>query len=173
MYCIVRAVLANLLVLLATVGCASDRGAATEPVRPLRLENITLAMVQGANNNSPARVDLIRVEDVTLIKQLLSIETTAWFAEKRDAFRNAHPEAIFNIWEPVPGVVSGPFEVGLDIDVAGVLFCGVKIASAPLRFERDGNVIVRIDDTGCVISGGEPSDEPGWFDNSNFWPWSD
>ena len=158
-----------------TAGCAGlgdSASVATEPARPLMLETLKLVMEQGTNGNSPARVDLVRTQDAMLTNQLLAIETGAWFAGKRDAFKSAHPEALFNEWEPVPGVVVGPEELAVDVAVAGVLFCGVNNGSAPLRLERDGDVAVHISDDGCEIRGGTPSKEPGVLDDlKNLLPW--
>lgn len=161
---IVRTMPGVVLAALVTAGCAgsADRTAvATEPARPLELETLKLVMEHGANDNSPARVDLVRAQDVKLIDRLLGIESGAWFAGERDAFRSAHPEVLFDEWEPVPGFVVGPEKVAVDVVVAGVLFCGVNDGSAPLRLERDGDVAVHIGDDGCEVRGGTPSKEPG------------
>ena len=163
-----RAVPGALLVAFITAGCASSGGSpsgVTEPARPLMLETLKLVMEQGTNDDSPARVDLVRTRDAKLIDQLLAIETKAWFAGKRDDFKNARPDALFDEWEPVPGVVVGPQQLAVDVAVAGVLFCGVNNGGAPLRLERDGDVAVHIGDDGCEIRGGSPSKEPGVLDN--------
>ena len=147
---------AMLLALLS--GCGG--GDATErPLRPLRVSNITLTMPEGVNGNWPARVELVRVTDDRLVTQLLGIEAGAWFKEAREGFRRAHPEVLFDTWEVVPGTVVGPVKVGVVEDVSGVLFCETRVPLPPLKFERDGDVVVHIDDKGCALSGGEPSSE--------------
>ena len=165
------------LAVIALAGCAGDTEKVTTPARPLILERISLVMAPETNDHWPAQVDLVRVRDVELVGQLLRTETRTWFAESRDAFRQAHPEALFDSWEVVPGTVAGPFDATLDDGpVAGVLFCGTLSAASvppPIRFERDGEVTVHIDDEGCTLSGGSPSKEPtNWF-GSLFDLWSD
>lgn len=140
-----------------------------EPEKPLRIETIKLVTVKGANDNTPVQVDLVRVRDAFLLPELLKTETRAWFAEGRDKFRNAHPDAHIDSWELVPGTVVGPADIELDGDVAGVLFCGLmkvgeENAGIPQRVARDGDLIVTIGDTECVVGGGEPSREKsGWL----------
>ena len=117
-------------------------------------------MERGANTNSPGRVDLVRVADPAVVDKLLAIDTATWFETQRDAFRNAHPEAFIDEWEPVPGVVVGPEPVALEADLAGVLFCAAARAAPPIRLERDGDLIVHVTDAGCEIRGGTPSKAP-------------
>ena len=152
------------LCLFILAGCAGNNAEKiTEPERPLRLNHLSLVMPAQSNENWPARVDLVRVTDVALANHLLSIETRAWFKKSREAFRQAHPEVFFDSWEVVPGTVVGPLDVGVTRPVAGVLFCGTLASRSvppPVRFERDGDVAVRIDDEGCTLSGGKPSKKP-------------
>ncbi len=141
-------------------GCAGQNDAVQPPERLLRLDFVTLSMPTGVNSNWPAAVELVRVPDEKLAESLLAIEPQVWFAAEGEKFRQAHPEAHFDSWEVVPGTTVGPVDVWIDDDVAGVLFCGLKSGEvAPVRVERDGEVTVQIDDSGCVLSGGEPSQE--------------
>jgi hypothetical protein len=167
-----RTILAILGLSIGLAGCATDGETLTEVKRPLRLERITLTVASKANDNWPVPVELVRVQDATLIDQLLRIEAQAWFDGEADAFRKAHPEAFFGFWEVVPGTVVGAEDVEIeDEEVAGVLFCGLRSnPTPPLRFERDGDVTVHIDDDGCRLSGGEPSKEPGILPDTS-WGW--
>ena len=150
-------------------GCAgtAEQEAQLEPKRPLKIETLKLVAARGVNDNSPVPVDLVRVPNVTLLPELLSTETRTWFAEGRDRFRNAYPDAYIDSWELVPGTVVGPVDVELDVDVAGVLFCGLMNgvdAGAPFRIEQDGELTITVGDTECSVSGGEPSREKsGWL----------
>ena len=159
--------LAALFVSIAIAGCAGGRETVTEPAQPLELDRISLAAAPGTNDNWPVRVDLVRVRDATLVSRLLHTQTRAWFAESSHTFRQAHPEGFFHSWEVVPGTVVGPVDVDVEGPVAGVLFCETPSSPLPIRFERDGDVVVRIDDEGCALVGGSPSKKSslwsGWW----------
>ena len=136
------------------------------PERPLRLRQIELEMIEDPSRSMPVRVELVRVADARLMPEILGIDTRDWFGEGGQSFRSAHPEAIYDSWEIVPGTAIGPFAMQVDGDVAGVLFCDTLAAPPPLRFELDGAVRVTIDDDGCELSGGESSRSGiNWF----FW----
>ena len=151
-------------------GCGGGNGESfAEPRRPLRLQTLELVMTSDANERWPAQVELVRVADAGLVSRLLGIEAGTWFDGAGAAFRSAHPDAVFDAWEVVPGTVVGPFAMEVPGEVAGVLFCGLRSPPPPLRFERDGEVTVRIDGEGCSLDGGEPSSEPGLF--SRLSPW--
>ena len=163
-------ILPSLALAAVLVGCGGGGASAPAPLeRVLRLDTLVIAMERGANANSPGRVDLVRVADPALVDKLLAIDTATWFETQRDAFRNAHPEAFIDEWEPVPGVVVGPEPVALDADLAGVLFCAAARADPPIRLERDGDLIVQVTDAGCEVRGGMPSKAPeeGGFSLSN------
>ena len=139
-------------------GCGGSSAPRPEPPeRPLRLNQIELEMIEDPNRSRPVRVELVRVADMRLLPEILRINTNGWFGQTGQAFKSAHPEAIFDSWEVVPGTAIGPFEVEIDEDVAGVLFCDTLTAPPPLRFELDGAVRVTINNDGCELSGGEPS----------------
>lgn len=150
------------------VGSLSGGGDDASPRRFLKLERIQLAMASAVNDNWPVQVDLVRVRDAALVSELLRIETGAWFSGRRTAFRNTNPDAFIDSWEVVPGTVVGPLETEVGDDVEGVLFCGLRSPPPPLRFDRDGEVVVKIEADGCVLTGGEPSKEKGVLD---FLPW--
>ena len=156
-----RGLAAALAATLATlIGCASD-SVRTEPERPLRIESATLSLAPAANDRRPVRVSLVRVDDERLAEDLLAVNGTEWFEDGgRDGFLAAHPTAVHDWWEVVPGTTIGPFDLRARGARAGVLFCDVG-PRAPVRVERDGEVRIGIDDHGCRIEGGEPSREPG------------
>ena len=142
-----------LCVLVLVAGCAGrDAGKVRDPVK---LEEVSITMEAGANGNQPARVELVRVRDARLVSQLVAIEPAAWFDGQDEAFRNANPTAVYDRWEPVPGLGAGSHGVKVKGKFAGVLFCDTREASPPLRVERDGNLTIVIDHRGCRIDGGE------------------
>ena len=146
--------------LAALVGCASDPGR-VEPARALRIESATLSLAPDTNDRRPVRVSLVRVADERLAERLLESAGAEWFdAGGRDAFLAAHPTAIHDWWEVVPGTTVGPFDLRSRGRLAGVLLCDVG-ARAPIRVVRDGEIRIGMDDDGCRIEGGEPSREPG------------
>ncbi len=165
----IRALCLLLAVTLAAGGCASRKEKLTKPKRLLKLERITLSMADGANDDWPAAVELVRVEDAALVERLLGIDPTGWFDGAGNAFRQAHPEVHYDAWEVVPGTVVGPLDVKVDAKVAGVLFCDTSTPPAPLRFERNGSVTVRVEDAGCILDGGEPLDKPSFWERLSFW----
>ena len=152
---------AAIAVALATlIGCATD-SVRTEPERPLRIESATLSLAPEANGRRPVRVSLVRVEDERLAEDLLAAAGTEWFeGGGREAFLAAHPTALHDWWEVVPGTTIGPFDLRARRALAGVLLCDIG-SRAPVRVERDGEIRIGIDDDGCRIEGGEPSREPG------------
>ena len=156
-----KGMVATLAGTLATVlGCATD-SAQVEPARPLRVESATLSLAPEANERRPVRVSLVRVDDERLAGDLLAAAGTDWFeGGGREAFLAAHPTALHDWWEVVPGTTIGPFDLRARRALAGVLLCDVG-PRAPVRVERDGEIRIGIDDDGCRIEGGEPSREPG------------
>ena len=67
--------------------------------------------------------------------------------------------------------VSNPVRVGVFAALVALLsgcagYCGIRTSTPPLRFERDGDVTILINDDGCTLSGGEPSRK-----RKKFWPW--
>lgn len=153
------------LAALLLLGCGG-RGDDSAVERPLKLKQLTVDMAEQTNDNWPARLDLVRFEDASLADELLRVETDVWFASGKQTFERAHPEALFDSWEVVPGTVVGPFDVKVDGRVVGVLFCGTRTPPPPLRVERDGKVVVHVDEDGCSLGGGKPSKARGpWY-----WP---
>ena len=156
-------VLAVLLAVLLAAGCAgseAQKELIVPPERPLLLNSLSFLVKAGVNANRPVRVVLVRVPDTRLVAELMRIETTAWFGAGGEAFRRLHPDAFYDDWELVPGRAAGPFEVAVDALVAGVLFCGTRAGSLPLRVELGADVTVTVGADDCVLDGGRPS-QPG------------
>ncbi len=140
----------------AASGCFwRDKESITKPARPVKIKTIALTMAANTNDNWPVPVELVRVEDASLVETLLNIKANAWFEEAGRSFRQAHPEAHFDSWEIVPGTFAGPFNVKARGKLAAVLFCGTRLPSPPLRFERSGKVLINVSDAGCTLSGGK------------------
>lgn len=144
----------TVVVALVCVGGCLGRDAAKVD-DPLKLRNISITMEAGTNGDRPARVELVRVRDARLVPQLIAIDPADWFGAEGEAFRGANPKAVYDSWEPVPGLGSGPHDVRVRGKFAGVLFCKTREASPPLRVERDGSLTVVIDESGCRIDGGK------------------
>lgn len=160
----IAALLASFM-LTGCLGSLSGGGDDTPPRRFLELESIQFTMAPAVNDNWPVRVDLVRVKEADLVSELLRIETGTWFSGRRTAFRSTNPDALIDSWEVVPGTVVGPFEAEVGDDVEGVLFCELRSPPPPLRFDRDGEVVVKIEDDSCLLTGGEPSKEKGVLGN--------
>lgn len=138
-----------LAVCLLPLGCASDPD---EVEDPLKLASLTLRMDQRANENWPARIELVRVEDMSLVKELVGTSASDWFGTAGTAFRNAHPDARYDYWELVPGTLLGPIEVKARGRLAGVLFCDTRSPQPPLRLERHRHASIAVDVDGCTVT---------------------
>ena len=121
---------------------------------PVDIERMTFDMPAGANDNRPARLEMVRVDDDRLVRELVGIATVDWFGAAGDAFRNANPDARYDAWELVPGRAAGPFDVDVRGDLAAILFCDTRTKPPPLRLVRDGRVNVRVAADGCAVDGG-------------------
>ena len=131
------------------VGCAGKSEKPTKP-RRLRMDSVTLVMAAEVNDNWPVAVQLVRVGDADLLRELLAIESGAWFDGEGDKFRSANPNALFETWQVVPGTVVGPVSVRTRKRLAAVLFCNLS-GRVPQRIEREGAIVVRIEDDGCKV----------------------
>ena len=91
-------------------GCAGQKEKPTKP-RNTRVDSVTLVMAPQVNNNWPVAVQLVRVNDADLVRELLAIESSAWFAGEGEQFQRANPNLLLETWEIVPGTVVGPANV--------------------------------------------------------------
>ena len=119
--------------------------------RPVQIDSVTFEMAAEANGRRPARVALVQFANPSLAEQLVAIAPAEWFAAKGEAFRAAHPDAYYDDWELVPGLVAGPFDLRVDEYVSAVLFCDTDAAAAPLRIAEDGDLAVHIERAGCEV----------------------
>lgn len=139
-------------VLMLLIGCGgSKKESIVKPKPPLKIKTIKLTMESNANDNWPVPVELVRVADADLTKELLKIEPKEWFKKAGADFRNAHPGVYFDSWEVVPGTIVGPAKAKVRGRVAGVLFCGDADDSVALRVRTNGKVLVSIREDGCSI----------------------
>ena len=140
------------LILLALAGCGglgSDNG--TE-LLVVDITSVVLEMNENANDDWPARIDLVRVDDAGTYAGLLAVDPVEWFegvgARK---FEDAHPQAYLDRWEIVPGTTIGPYDLGLFDDVAAVLLCDVASNPPPKAVALEGDLLVIVTDSGCEI----------------------
>ncbi len=124
----------------------------------VNLRTVTLAMPAGANQNWPAKIELVRTEiDDLKGKELLQTDTTSWFDKERNAFQAANPKAVTHYWEVVPGTTIGPFDVTAPGKYEGILFCGVRSNPPPIRV-TDGEILnLLVLDKGCTVDKPEAS----------------
>ena len=124
----------------------------TNAVQVLRIDTVVVEMKSRANDDWPARVSLVRVDDIELMNDLLHMDSRSWFGDGGKAFRNANPEAFYDDWEIVPGSRIGPFDAWVDEDVVGVMFCGTRGSSPPVRVTTDGDIRIEVDRRGCTVT---------------------
>ena len=141
------------LALLALPGCVGgllDRGSGG----PLAVDitSVVLEMTENANDDWPARVDLVRVDDAGTYDRLLAVDPTGWFdGAGARKFEDANPQAWVDRWEIVPGTAIGPFDLGLFDDVAAVLLCDVASTPPPKAVALEGDLRIIVTDSGCEI----------------------
>lgn len=150
---IARRVLSVLLASVLVSGCALVGGDG-KPDPKVRVEWVSLAAMPDINQNWPVPVELVRVRDESLIDILLRMKSDEWFGEAGDGFRLAHPDAVFDHWEVVPGTSIAAVEVKQRGRFGGVLFCDMREPALPIRVSRkDRRVHITVDDSGCTVSG--------------------
>ena len=150
------------LVLLALTGCAGGLGSfigdvlARDTGPPaVDISSVVLEMTENANDDWPARVHLVRVDDAGTYARLLTVDPTEWFdGEGARKFEDAYPQAWFDRWEIVPGTSVGPFEfdVGFFDDFAAVLLCDVESGPPPKAVAVEGDLRIVVTDAGCEIT---------------------
>lgn len=160
--CAARPVLVALAAL-AVAGCGATGGAGNPGAASLAVETLTLRMAPGVNDSWPVPVELVRVADPAAMDRLLEMNAADWFGGAGEAFRVANTDALYDAWEVVPGTTTGPFDIRVAGRYGGVLFCDLRgeEPQLPVRFERDGDVLVSIADEGCTLAGGCASRRPG------------
>lgn len=159
-----RSALAVVVIALSLSGCGlmkaifksgggneGDKSVAPKP--PLKIRSVTLVMDEAANDNWPVAVEMVRVRDANLIKELLAIDSKEWFAKESEAFRAANPNAYFDKWEVVPGTAIEFAKVKrMSGRVGGVLFCDLVGSKPAMRINKNGRVFIKIGPDGCEIT---------------------
>ena len=147
-----RATVLPCLVFLGLPGCGGiDSEGGPEPI-VVDITSVVLVMSENANDDWPARVDLLRVDDAGTYTRLLAVDPVEWFdGTGARKFEDANPQAYINRWEIVPGTTIGPFDLGLFDDVAAVLLCDVKSRPPPKAVPLEGDLRIIVTDTGCEI----------------------
>ena len=149
------------LVLLALPGCTGGFGGFIDDFLErdtgppaVDITSVVLEMSENANDDSPARVHLVRVDDAGTYARVLAVDPTEWFdGEGARTFEDAHPRAYLDRWEIVPGTSIGPFalDLGLFNDVAAVLLCDVESNPPPKAVALEGDLRIIVTDSGCEI----------------------
>lgn len=114
--------------------------------------DISFAMGTATNGNRPLRVELVRVDDKSLVSDLTRMSGAAWFRAGGRALRREHPDVAVDRWELVPGGHHGPFRLAVNGKVNGVLFCGPS-RNPPLELRWRRRMEVEVDGQGCWMSG--------------------
>lgn len=149
-----------LLAAIVLSGCSSG-GDVKPPVPPVRVTKVSLTMLPDINQGWPVEVELVRVRDEALVGVLLQIDGKKWFDETGPGFRLAHPDAVFDHWEIVPGTAIGPFDIRRRGRFGGVLFCGLREPVPPVRVAHEAEVQIVVDESGCTVNGASTVDESG------------
>ena len=118
------------------------------------ITSVVLEMSENANDDWPARVHLVRVDDADTYARVIAVDPTEWFnGAGARKFEDAHPQAHLDRWEIVPGTSIGPFafDVGFFDDFAAVLLCDVESSPPPRTVALEGDLRIIITDSGCEI----------------------
>jgi len=136
----------------ALTGCGLLQfGGGDSPQPRIRVSWVSVAMMPDVNERWPVPVELVRVGDESLVQTLLQIETGDWFGEAGDNFRLANPDAVFDSWEIVPGTSIAPVNVARHGRMGGVLFCGLREPSPPVRVAHRGWLRILVNESGCAL----------------------
>lgn len=84
------------LLLATSSACFFRRG-------PVHTNDLQIVAMPAANDNAPTTVEAVMVYDPVLLKSLLTMNASDWFAS-RDQLRNDFPDGfVSRTWEVVPG----------------------------------------------------------------------
>lgn len=129
----------------------SESAGGTRP-NSLKLKRVSLTMDKDANDNWPVTVEIVRINDTMLVKEMLAISSDEWFKEKGKKFKSANPKAYFDRWEIVPGTsVEDSRPQRVKGRVGGVLFCDLQEPVPAQRISISGHILVRVGSEGCEI----------------------
>ena len=147
-----RAIPAVAAMLAAGCGIGEKSGDA-DAVQVLEIDSIVLEMKAGVNDDWPARVSLVRVDDVGLMNNLLHMDTRAWFGEGgRRHFATRIPRHSTTTGKSCRDRASDRFDAWIDEDVVGVMFCGTRGNPPPLRLTTNGDIRIEIGHEGCAVA---------------------
>ena len=151
----------HLAVVIDDTGCRLESGAPNKRRwRRPKAVDVSFAMDAATNGNRPLRVELVRVDDESLVADLIRMPGAAWFTAGGRAFRREHPDVSVDDWELVPGRRHGPFRLAVNGKVNGVLFCGPS-RNPPLELHWRRRIEVEVDGRGCRMPGTtRPADSP-------------
>ena len=146
----------HLTVVIDDTGCRLEGVARKKSIhrrwRRPKTVDVSFAMGSATNGNRPLRVELVRVDDRSLVSDLTRMSGTAWFRAGGRAFRREHPDVSVDDFELVPGRHHGPFRLAVNGKVNGVLFCGPS-RNPPLELRWHRRIEVEVDGQGCRMSG--------------------
>ena len=144
----------HLTVAIDDTGCRLEGVARKKSARRFwrRSKKVDVSFAVGAatNGNRPLRVELVRVDDESLVSDLARMSGAAWFKAGGRTFRREHPDASVDDWELVPGRRHGPFRLAVNGRVNGVLFCGPS-RNPPLEVRWRRRIEVEVDGQGCRV----------------------
>ena len=118
------------------------------------ITSVVLDMPENANDDWPARVHLVRVDNADTYARVLAVDPAEWFdGAGARKFEDAHPRAHLDRWEIVPGTSIGPFafDLGFFDDFAAVLLCDVESNPPPRTVALEGDLRIIVTDSGCEI----------------------
>ncbi|MCY4303278.1 MAG: hypothetical protein OXC62_00590 [Aestuariivita sp.] len=125
----------------------------TGPTITTNIDQISIGVLSGVNDEWPVLIELVRVDQEILIEKLLGINAQQWFDGERNSFRLANPQTILNSWEVVSGTTLEPEILNEPDDYGGVLFCGfIENSPPPQRVVEYGNVHITVEESECIIN---------------------
>ncbi|GHD56214.1 type VI secretion protein [Jeongeupia chitinilytica] len=120
------------------------------------MRSAVIEVAPGANDDTPIAVDFLAVDDPDLLKTLLTISSSQWFAA-REQYRRDYPQAL-QVWGLE--VVPGQRLVFERVPIAGVPALSVLVFAsydAPgahrLRLEGERDVRLRLDSRSLQLAG--------------------
>ncbi|MGH9445301.1 MAG: hypothetical protein ACRD3O_06210 [Terriglobia bacterium] len=80
---------------------------------------LNVSLSPDANHDNPVAIDLVLVDDKTLLKQLSGMPASQWFQQKAQVKRDHPGLAQLKSWEWVPGQVVAPITIPINPKVRG------------------------------------------------------
>lgn len=134
------------------LGFAKSESSGGSRPNALKLRRVSLIMDEDSNDNWPVKIEIIRINDVMLVKEVLAISTEDWFKEKGETFRSANPKAYSDVWEIVPGTsIDNSRPQRVKGRVGGVLFCDLQEPKPAERISISGHILIKVGSDGCEV----------------------